>query len=190
MTRLIRIGGILLALVLVGAACDGGDDGSNEADDATEDVADEGDGDGEGDEGGASESLDVDNCSLLTSEEVSRLADEPLVEPEDSFLGCGWNFEGESIASFSIRAFRFDGSVAEHAEELAPDAELVAIEGVGDEAAGLVTVDDEVNFLVARDGDLFIEMVMTFLDVPPDSENFTTAQELAATALERLKDAA
>jgi hypothetical protein len=175
---------MFVVLALGAVACDAGGDAGG---DATADTEAADGGEGAGDE---PESLDVDNCSLLTSDEVSRLADEPLVDPEDSFLGCGWNFEGETIASFSIRGYRFAGTVAERAGELAEGAELLPVDGVGDEAAGLVTVDDEVNFLVARDGDLFVEMVMTFLDVPPDSDNFETAQDLASTALARLREAA
>ena len=176
----------MLALALVATGCSSDDD-NEAATDTTEEGADTA-----GDDSGAdTEDLEVDDCTLLTDDEVSRLADEPLFVSEggESFLGCGWSFEDEAIDSFGIRSFREDTTVAEHAEELAPNNEVIEIEGVGDEAVGLMS-EGEVNFLVARDGDLFVELVMTFLDVPPDSANFETAKELARTALERLKDAA
>ena len=187
------LGALAVVMALVTTAC-GGDDNDNGAsgdkagDEASQDAGGESTDDATADET-ADESLDVDNCSLLTSEEVSRLSDEPLTSPEDGLLGCGWNFEGESIDSFSIRSFREDTTAAAHAKELAPNNDVIPIDGVGDEALGLAR-DGNVNFLVARDGKLFVEMVMTFLDVPPDSPNFETAKELAITALERLKEAA
>ncbi|MBI2169177.1 MAG: hypothetical protein HYU28_06695 [Actinobacteria bacterium] len=183
MRRVVSIGAVFV--FVLAAACGDGDDSSEAVDKAIDEALDEAE-----EELGDGEELDVDDCTLLTNEEVSDLAGTDLASTEDSFLGCGWAEEGEVVADFSIRSFRSDAGVAEYSKELAPDAKLVEIAGVGEEAAGLVGTDDEVNFLVARDGDLFVEMVMTFLDVPPDSENFEKAKELAKKALERLAEAA
>ena len=172
MTLLRRSGLVILAalfaLALLGVACGGDDDG------------DAGD--------SAAEELDVDDCTLLTDEEVSSLSDDPLFAGEDGFLGCGWVAEGGTVADFSLRSFRSDSSAADHAAQLAPALEAIELTGVGDEAFALVR-DGEANFLVARKGELHVELVMTFLDMEVDSENLQRAQELANLALVRLEEA-
>ncbi len=167
-----------LMVVFFSAACGGGDD------DTAARAA------GGTDDGGdaATESLDVDNCTLLTDEEVSTLSDEPLFASEDGPLGCGWLPEDGGIADFSIRSFRSDASAAERATRLAPSLEQLELGGVEDEAVALVR-EGEANFIVAKRGDLFVEMVLTFLDMEVGSENLDRAQGLAQVALDRLEDA-
>jgi hypothetical protein len=178
---------VFLALPGLIAACGGDDDDDGAPADGDQDnggeviVDDEDDADDE-------EGLDVDNCTLLTDEEVSTLSDEPLFVSEDGPLGCGWLPEDGAIAEFSIRSFRSDQSVAEYAAEFAPSLEVVELEGVGDEAAALVR-EGEANFIIARNGDLFVELVLTFLDMEVGSENLQRAQDLADLALGRLKEA-
>ena len=57
-------------------------------------------------------------------------------------------------------------------------------------AVALADSDDSVNFVIARSGDLFVELVMTFLDVTPESSSLQKAGQLASTALGRLVEAA
>jgi hypothetical protein len=134
--------------------------------------------------------LDVDNCTLLTDDEVSALAGEELAATEDSPLGCAYVVPGEIVGDFSIRSYRRDGDAAAVAAELAPALEVIQLEGIGDDAVALADSDGSVNFLIARNGDLFVELVMTFLDVTPDSPSLQQAGQLASTALDRLVAAA
>lgn len=173
---------IACALVVAGTACGGGSSGSKSANSSSGKST-------ETTSGGSvqTESLDVNNCTLLTDAEVSTLG-EQLHVGEDSALGCGWSPQGQSMADFSIRSFQSGSSVQAYGKKLAPDAQQIPLEGVGDEAVGLAA-DGNVNFLVARKGKLFVEMVMTFLDVAPGSDNLTRAEGLANKALGRLAKA-
>jgi hypothetical protein len=165
------------------AAC-GGDDGDSSADGGT-------DGDASGvvadEESGDDGPLEVDNCTLLTNEEVTSLHDEPLTHSEDGPLGCGWLEKDGALAQFSIRAFRNESSAQEHATELAPSLTQQELDGVGDGAVALIA-EGEANFIVATQGDLGVEMVLTFLEMEVGSENLERAQELAAVALDRLEE--
>jgi hypothetical protein len=134
--------------------------------------------------------LEVDSCTLLTDEEVSAFAGMELSAGEDSPLGCGYVVPGETVADFSIRSYRGDGDAASAAVALAPSLQVIMMSGIGDDAVALADADGSVNFLIARQGDLFVELVMTFLDVTPDSPALDHAGELASTALGRLVDAA
>ncbi len=142
---------------------------------------------GSSDGGGA---LEIDNCTLLTGEEVSALAGKELVATEDSPLGCAYVEPGEVVGDFSIRSYRQDGDAAAAAAKLAPSLRVLPLDGIGDDALALADSDGSVNFLIARKGDLFVELVMTFLDVTPDSAALQKAGQLASTALGRLVDAA
>jgi hypothetical protein len=172
-----------LVAVLVLAGC--GDDDDSDTDGAATEAVDEG---GAADEALESEDLDIDNCTLLTDAEVSSLAGYDLEATEDGPLGCAWVVPGEVVGDFSIRSFRSEQSAAEHGAELGPSAEMIELDGIGDDAVAL-SVGGSVNFLVARDGDAFVELVMTFLDVTPDSPELERAGELANTALGRLDEA-
>ena len=134
--------------------------------------------------------LEVDNCTLLTDAEVSGLADKQLAHTEDGGLGCAYVEPGEVLGEFSIRSYRQDGDAAAAAAKLAPSLQVIKMSGVGDDAVALSDSDGSVNFLIARKGNLFVELVMTFLDVTPDSPSLQKAGQLASTALGRLADAA
>lgn len=133
--------------------------------------------------------LDVDNCTLLTDEEVSALAGKELESDLDSALGCAWVVPGEVVGDFTLDSFRSATSAADYGAALVPSADVIPIDGVGDEAVALA-VDGSVNFVVAKQGDLGVVLVTTFLDVTPDSPSLEAAGDLAATALGRLADAA
>ncbi len=134
--------------------------------------------------------LAVDNCTLLTNEEVSALAGKELAATEDGPLGCAYVESGEVVADFSIRSYRQDGDAAAAAAKLAPSLKVTPMNGIGDEAVALSDSDGSVNFLIARKGNLFVELVMTFLDVEADTPSLQQAGQLASTALGRLVDAA
>lgn len=175
---------LLMAILVATLAACGGDDGDSSAGDsdggASEVVVE--------DENDADEPLDVDNCTLLTDEEVTSLHDEPLFHSEDGPLGCGWLEDDGAIAQFSIRAFRNESSAQEHATELAPSLTQQELDGVGDGAVALIA-EGEANFIVATQGDLGVEMVLTFLEMEVGSDNFQRAQKLAGQALDRLEEA-
>lgn len=176
-----------LAVIAVAAlaGCGGGDSEDAGSGDAAGAPAEVDEGVGSVDDA----ELDVDNCALLTDEEVSALAGEELESDLDSALGCAWVVPGEVVGDFTLDSFRSATSAAEYGAELAPSADVIPMDGVGDEAVALA-VDGSVNFVVAKQGDLGIVLVTTFLDVTPDSPSLEAAGELAVTALGRLADAA
>jgi hypothetical protein len=139
---------------------------------------------------GGGEPLEVDNCTLLTSDEVSELAGKELNATEDSPLGCAYVRPGKVVGEFSIRSYRQPGDAAAAAAKLAPSLQVIRMDGIGDDAVALADSDGSVNFLIARKGDLFVELVTTFLDVTPNSPALEKAGKLASTALGRLADAA
>jgi hypothetical protein len=141
---------------------------------------------GSGTSGDGDSTLDVDNCTLLTNAEVSDFAGKQLSAGEDSPLGCPYTAAGEVVADFSIRSYRQGGDAAAAAATLAPTLRVIELTSIGDEAVALADSDDSVNFLIARKGNLFVELVMTFLDVTPDSPALQKAGQLASTALGRL----
>lgn len=190
--RMTRIAVVLVGWALLVAACGATEAGSDTTATGALTTSSEGVEPGEGSTGPeptSDEVVDVDDCTLLTDEEVSSLAGTALLATEDSFLGCGYVGEGEVVADFSIRSYSAAGaSAAELGAELAPSANVIPLDGVGDEAVAL-EVDGSVNFLLARSDDLVVEMVMTFLDVTPDSPELERASELAVLALGRLAEA-
>ncbi len=165
---------LVTAMTMVAAlgACSGGNDPAS------------------GGSAGGGEALEVDNCTLLTSDEVSALAGEQLNVTEDGPLGCAYVRPGEVVGQFSIRSYRQPGDAAAAASKLAPSLQVIRINGVGDDAVALADSDESVNFLIAHKGDLFVELVMTFLDITPNSPALAKAGQLASTALARLADAA
>ncbi len=181
--RSVAIAAVVATIGLGAAAC-GGDDADDDSGAGSDSTADAVDGGGDLDTG-----LDVDNCTLLTDAEVSALAGEALEATGDSPLGCGWVVPDETIADFTLNTFRSADSVEDRAADLAPSAEVVEMEGVGDSAVALV-VDGSVNFLVAKQGDLGVVLVTTFLDVTPDSPELEAAGAIARTALANLAESA
>jgi hypothetical protein len=162
---------VTLGAAVAAASCGSDDDSSGPAD---------------GDGG----SISVDNCTLLTDEEVSAFAGDDLRHSEDSPIGCAYTEPGETLGMFSIRSYRTDGDATAAAQALAPSLRVIPLSGVGEDAVALADSDDSVNFVIARSGDLFVELVMTFLDVTPESSSLQKAGQLASTALGRLVEAA
>lgn len=173
--RIVRFPAVAVAAITIGllGGC-GGDSGESPG----------------GDLGGDGGALEVNNCTLVTNEEATALAGTDLVSSEDGPLGCAYTEPGELLGLFSIRSYRQGGDSAAAAAELAPSLQVIPMPGIGDDAVALADTDGSVNFLIARDGDLFVELVMTFLDVTPDSPSLDQAGQLASTALGRLVDAA
>lgn len=174
----------LLVMVMALVIACGGDGGESTdvdgtADGVVEEVVDETAVDGDG--------LEIDNCALLTNEEASELAGEELEAAEDSSLGCPYVIPGEVIGEFTIRGYRGTGDSASEAEALVPDAvDVFPVAGVGDDATAISSSGDGVDFIIARQGDLFILLNTTFLFFEPDSPEMDKATALAGVALQRL----
>ena len=169
---------VALASLVFLAACGGDDDDGGETggtDAKTEETEDEGD-----DESGS----EIDNCSLLTDDEVSMFAGMTLVHGEDSVLGCGFAEPDAAIADFSVLATRSGQSVAEVAAELAPGLDVHDLMGGDFDEAVALFDGDEANFLIMRRGDVRVVLVMTFLDITT-GQPLADATHLAETALDR-----
>ena len=169
---------VSLASLVFLAACggdddDGGDTGGDVAN--TEQSEDDGD-----DDSGSG----IDNCSLLTDDEVSAFAGKTLVHGEDSVLGCGFAEPDASIADFSVLATRSGQSVADVAAELAPSLDVHDLMGGDFDEAVALFDGDEANFLIMRRGDVRVVLVMTFLDITT-GQPLADATHLAETALDR-----
>lgn len=179
MTRMGRcaLGAAIAALVGLVPACGSDDDDATGAsNDTVDEVLDE-------------EGLDVDSCTLLTNEEVSAFAGYELEATEDGPLGCAFVEPGEVVGDLTVHSYRGSGDAAAEGAEIVPGAEIINLDGIGDDAVAL-NVGGSVNFLVARQGDLFVVLVTTFLGVTPDSVELDGAAQLASTALGRLVEAA
>jgi hypothetical protein len=135
---------------------------------------------------GEQASLNVDNCKLVTKEEASALAGKALEAGEDGLLGCPYTEPGETLALFSIRSYTQGGDAKAAGAKLAPTLEVIKLDGVGDDAVALADGDGSVNFIIARKGNRFVELVMTFLDITKDPASLKPASTLASTALGRL----
>ncbi len=168
---------VALASLVFLAACGGDDDGGETGDvgGKTEEI------DEAGDDGSGSE---IDNCSLLTDDEVSTFAGLTLVHGEDSILGCGFAEPDAAIADFSVLATRSGQSVAEVAAEMAPGLDVHDLMGGNFDEAVALFDGDEANFLIMRRGDVRVVLVMTFLDVTT-GQPLADATNLAETALDR-----
>jgi hypothetical protein len=138
--------------------------------------------------------LDVDNCSLLTDEEASTLAGEELAaQAGDSPLGCPYSPPGEVVGDVVVNSIRYDGDLVTLAADGFPNAESVTpIDDVGEQAVAVSTpAGDAVASILARQGDLVVELQIVFVGIEPDdTAALQTAGEYAATALGRLVDAA
>jgi hypothetical protein len=139
-----------------------------------------------GSDSGEQTTLNVDNCKLVTNDEVTALAGKALQADEDGPLGCPFTEPGETLGLFSIRSYKQGGDAAAAATKLAPTLKVIKLAGVGDDAVALADGDDSVNFIIARKGNLFVELVMTFLDITSDPASLKPASDLASTALGRL----
>lgn len=178
----------LLALALV-PGCDGSNGGSGPNGGSA-------DGDGVVDLApGEFEPIDIDNCTLLTDEEVSAYADDELIVDEDTPLGCGW-IEAEDaqeefpVHQFSVQALRGGGDSKAAAPVLVNDPEqVIELSGVGDDAVAVSTYGEVINWVIARQGDLFVVLNVTFVGHDPTPEDLERSGQLAATALGRLVEA-
>jgi len=168
---------VSLASLALLAACGGDDDDDGDSGDVADTEQSEDNGDG----GSGSE---IDNCSLLTDDEVSAFAGKTLVHGEDSVLGCGFAEPDASIADFSVLATRSGQSVADVAAELAPSLDVHDLMGGDFDEAVALFDGDEANFLIMRRGDVRVVLVMTFLDITT-GQPLADATHLAETALDR-----
>jgi hypothetical protein len=133
------------------------------------------------------EALSVDNCSLVTDAEASSLAGRELKHDEDTPLGCPFVRPGESMSLFTVRAFAGKGAAKDQFGQHSADTTVHEIPGVGDSAAALAR-DEHVNFLVVQTGSRYVQFVTTFVDdLDLGSPKLKQAQELAVTALGRIK---
>lgn len=141
-------------------------------------------------EPGKLEALEMDNCTLLTDEEVTAFAGDDLVVSEDSPLGCGWVEPGEIMAQFTVQAYRGGGDSAAAATALVNSPqEVIELSGVGDDAVAVSTHGEVINWVIARKGDLFVVINQTFLLFEPTPQELERSGKLAGTALGRLVDA-
>jgi hypothetical protein len=142
-------------------------------------------------EPGELEALDVDDCALLTAAEVTQFAGDELVISEDTPLGCAYVEPGETMAQFTVQSYRGGGDATAAAKALiANPKEITELDGVGDDAVAVSTHGEVINWVIAREGDLFVVINQTFLLIEPGPAELDRSGELAATALGRLVDAA
>lgn len=178
MKQIWRSVAVAVVALLLAAGCGGGEDGGNGG--GGVDLAP-----------GELEALGVDNCALLTDAEVSELAGKDLVVDEDTPLGCGWVIPGESMHQFGVRSLRGGGDSAAAAEVLVIDPQqIIDLEGVGDDAVAVLAHGEVIDWVIARQGNLFVVLNTTFLLLHATPEDLERSGRLAATALGRLVDAA
>jgi hypothetical protein len=158
------------SMFLVAAAgCGGAGGGSDDGDDA------------------AAEDVAIDNCSLVTEEEASALTGVKLTRGEDSPLGCPFTRPGQTMSTFTVRAFRGKGPAKDNFGSVGADTTIHEIEGVGDSAAALTAGSDHVNFLIVQRGNRYIQLVTTFVrNIDLGSPKLKEAQDLALKALDRM----
>ena len=133
------------------------------------------------------ETAHVDNCSLVTDAEASSLAGKELKHDEDGPLGCPYVRPGSSMGQFIVRVFEGKGAAKDNFGDHSADTTVHEIAGVGDSAAVLAR-DEHVNFLIVQKRGRYIQFVTTFLDdMNLGSPQLKQAQDLALTALDRIK---
>jgi hypothetical protein len=129
----------------------------------------------------------VDNCSLVTDAEATSLAGRELKHDEDGPLGCPYLAPGSSMGRFTVRTIDGKGAAKDNFGEHSADTTIHEIAGVGDSAAVLAR-DQHVNFLIVQKGGRYVQFVTTFLeDVNLGSPKLAAAEQLALTALGRIK---
>jgi hypothetical protein len=134
-----------------------------------------------------SETLQVDNCSLVTDAEATSLAGTELKHDEDGPLGCPYVRPGQSMGEFIVRAFNGKGAAKDNFGQHSDETAVHEILGVGDSAAVLAR-DQHVNFLIVQKGGRYIQFVTTFVDdMNLGSPQLKQAQDLAIVALGRIK---
>lgn len=171
---------VLATLMSVLAGC-GGDDVTDSTGDTDSDSAES----TAGEEAEPTE--EVDNCSLLSNEEVTALAGYELVAGEDSPLGCPYIAPGEDIADVRVVAVTRPGGAQAVAEEAFPDApEIIPVDVGADTVAVTDPSGDTIASVLTADGDRLVELSVIFLFVSPDdTARIEEAAQLAVTALER-----
>lgn len=133
------------------------------------------------------ETAHVDNCSLVTDAEATSLAGYELKHDEDGPLGCAYVKPGASVSQFTVRAFKGKGPAKNNFGDHSADTTVQEISGVGDSAAVLAR-DEHVNFVIVQKGSRYIQFVTTFLrDINLGSPQLKHAEELALTAIGRIK---
>jgi hypothetical protein len=91
------------------------------------------------------------------------------------------------MAHFTVRAFKGKGPAKDNFGEHSNDTTVHEITGVGDSAAVLAR-EEHVNFLIVQRGDNYVQFVTTFLDdMNLGSPQLKQAQDLALTAVGRVK---
>ena len=129
----------------------------------------------------------VNNCSLVTDEEATKLAGRKLTHGEDSPLGCPYKREGSTLGYFIVRAFNGKGPAKDNMGPHSSSTVVHEISGVGDSAAVLVE-GKHVNFLIVQKGSRYVQFVTTFLSaMNVGSPKLKEAQDLALVALDRIK---
>lgn len=133
------------------------------------------------------ETANVDNCTLVTDEEASRLAGRELKHGEDGPLGCPYTPPGSLMGYFIVRVFDGKGPAKDNFGEHSADTVVHEIQGVGDSAAVLAR-DDDVNFIIVQKDGRYIQFVTTFIDdMTLGSPRVKQGLELALTAIGRIK---
>ena len=129
----------------------------------------------------------VDNCSLVTDAEASKLAGRKLTHGEDSPLGCPYAREGSTMGYFIVRAFNGKGPAKDNIGKHSASTVVHDLPGVGDSAAVLAD-GKHVNFLIVQKGARYVQFVTTFLSaVNLGSPKLKETQDLALVALDRIK---
>jgi hypothetical protein len=91
------------------------------------------------------------------------------------------------MSRFTVRAFEGKGAAKDNFGDHSEDTKVHEIGGVGDSAAVLAR-DEHVNFLIVQKGGRYVQFVTTFLDdMNLGSPQLKQAQDLALTALGRIK---
>jgi hypothetical protein len=135
----------------------------------------------------ASEAVDIDSCALITDEEATEMAGEELEAAEDSPFGCPFVVPGEVIGEFTVRGYVGEGDATTAASEIVPDAaEVIPIDGIGDDAVIISSNGEVIDFVVVRQGDRFVLLNTTFLLFEPGTEEADRLTALAGVALQRL----
>jgi hypothetical protein len=129
----------------------------------------------------------VDNCTLVTDEEVSTLAGDELVAGEDSPLGCPFTAPGESVADVRVVGAVAEGGAQAVAERAFPNAAEIIPVDVGDDTVAVTDPSGgAIASIITASGDRVVELSVIFIDVPPDDPaRIEEAATLAVTALER-----
>ena len=144
----------------------------------------------------------VDDCTLLTDEEINELQPlrpDKLVADQDTSKGCGWvnpnkpSIQGTQLYQIVVQSMRGSGdseTLARWLEDRVSELYIFELEGVGDDAVAVQLYGPgKIDWVVARKGDLFVVMMLQRIGLLDDSEHGECVTRLAAKALERLEEA-